>query len=309
MNKNTLIAIHLAVLLATSFIYASALPDPNSNEQSVSSIIEEINSGNRNAVDQLRELGTNVVTELLPYVHHASKEVRYQVASHLVQYGGHTSIPVFAELLNDPAGIVRSKAIDGLFQYDNDTLSSFENYQLTHFLSMYLTRWDEKSYKGAILLGRLGATSGIDVLVDAYEKASILRTNSVIAKDSILADRICSASLGALLTLNHPPAIKSLRELIASNHVRDRLLACEAVTFSEQSKYLAELRPLLSDKQDAINVAPTHFDPYFIRVCDVAAETSINLLNLSGKFGPTARRLNDDNLHEISEILTKSSRN
>lgn len=267
-------------------------------------IIEGLRANDAVAKQAIHALGASAVPELLAYSKDGNREVRYQVVRQLASSGDKRVITVLAESLGDPENIVRTAAMNGLLQIEAADVPSEHEGSVINSLHAYLLRWDENSYKAAVLLGLLGDKSSQGVLAATIQKAKQLRVADNGA-GRFLAPNMCWAAIGALLELRAPLATNELDHLVTSQAVPDRVCACKAVESSRRSDVFGVLLPLLADQRDAINVGPAG-SPYYIRVCDVAARTIDQDLKISANLPPIEKRYSNDFLKQLPSLIRES---
>lgn len=297
-----LLLVALASLIELN-VFADKLPAGLSNN--VDQIVEDIQKGKPEAIASLRALSTNAISILSQYSEDSCMEVRYQVIRQLAAFNDTSTIPTLIQSLNDSEGIVRSRAIDGLHRFDPKTIAKLAPQTTVETLKDYISRWDEKSYIAITMLIPFEDASIRDFLRKTMDQAKLTRFEGQ-GGSKVLAPKMYVWALGALLGLGHER--EDLGALLTSADIADRLLACEAVEISQRPEYAQELLPLFSDMRDAINIAPSHYEPHFLRVCDVAARTVINITGMKEAYPEHERRCSQNTLDEIFSVVANGSR-
>lgn len=185
-----------------------------------------------------------------------------------------------ATLLKSQDMNTRRKAIDEMFSMSSKVSLMSADSSVAGDLTDYAQKWDENSYKAVLLLGRMGAAQSKTMLKSILEESRGI----VGPMDDryVLAPQMQLACLKALLRLKDDEAEKEVLSLLGSNEVESRVKGIECISYADDKKLIPKLVPLLDDKRDAVNVAPSGAS-YFIRVCDLAANaiTDVGQMKLS----------------------------
>jgi hypothetical protein len=113
------------------------------------------------------------------------------------------------------------------------------------------------------------------------------------------------ACLKALLRLRDITAQEEVRTLLRSTRVDDRAKGIECVSWAESTVHVSDVVPLLSDKRNAVNIAPSFHDgySYYLRVCDLAVYALADLCKLKTSFAvqraPYGERYCDEKIAEV----------
>jgi hypothetical protein len=202
-----------------------------------------------------------------------------------------------AALLKSHDMNTRRRAIDEMFSMSSKVSEMARDPSVTVGLNDYAQKWDENSYKAVLLLGRMGAEQSKPML-----KSILAESRGIVGPMDdryVLAPRMQLACLKALLRLKDDEAEREVLSLLGSNEAESRVKGIECISYADDKKLIPHLVPLLDDKRDAVNVAPSGAS-YFIRVCDLAVNTITDVGQLNVSFDVQyGARYSDEQLGEV----------
>ncbi|MGI6598338.1 MAG: HEAT repeat domain-containing protein [Kiritimatiellia bacterium] len=202
-----------------------------------------------------------------------------------------------AALLKSHDMNTRRRAIDEMFSMSSKVSEMARDPSVAVGLSDYAQKWDENSYKAVLLLGRMGAEQSRPML-----KSILAESRGIVGPMDdryVLAPRMQMACLKALLRLKDDEAEKEVLSLLGSNEAESRVKGIECISYADDKKLIPHLVPLLDDKRDAVNVAPSGAN-YFIRVCDLAVNAIASISQTKTSFiVQNGARYSDDQLGEV----------
>ncbi len=172
-------------------------------------------------------------------------------------------------------------------------------------METYLKRWAGNSDKAALLLGRIGNKESVATLKKVKTDAEQIERNAdIINIRKNLAPKVRLACLKSLLRLRDEDAVREVRSLLQSSTIEDRVRGVECVSFAETTTLTTELLPLLNDKNDAINIAPSGAK-YFLRICDMTVNTITSIYKIKSSFVQHGERYSDEQIDEIRRAVIK----
>ncbi len=173
-------------------------------------------------------------------------------------------------------------------------------------LEAYLKRWAGNSDNAALLLGRLNRKESIALLKERMAEAEeIERKADDMDHRNALAPKVRMACLKALVRLRDEKAIQNVRSLLQSNKVEDRARGIECISFANDRTLVPDLLPLLDDKRDAVNIAPTGAS-YYLRICDLAVDAVAGIGEVKTSFTvQRGARYTDEQITEVRSVRVK----
>jgi hypothetical protein len=173
-------------------------------------------------------------------------------------------------------------------------------------LEAYLKRWAGNSDNAALLLGRLGRKESIALLKEQMAEAEeIERKADDMDHRNALAPKVRLACLKALVRLRDEKAMQDVRSLLQSNRVEDRARGIECISFANDRTLILDLVPLLDDKRDAVNIAPTGAS-YYLRICDLAVDAVAEIGEVRTSFTvQRGARYSDEQIAEVRGVFNR----
>ena len=120
-----------------------------------------------------------------------------------------------------------------------------------------------------------------------------------------LAPKVRMACLKALLRLGDEESMREVRSLLQSSKVEDRAQGIECVSFADAKTLVSDLVPLLDDKRDAVNIAPSGAS-YSLRVCDLAVNAIADISKVKTLFTVQhGARYSDEQIAEVGSVTRR----
>ena len=196
----------------------------------------------------------------------------------------------------------RRNAADELSRLSSDLAGWPDIRSLSTNLIEYLQRWDENSYKAALLLGDIGRNDSVPILRSVLKKADGIKDEMDDRK--VIAPRMKEACLKALLKLREPEAQTEIKKMLEGTSPQQRANAIEAISYAGRKDMVKLLVPLLDDDRDAVNIAPSG-GSFYLRVCDLAVNTIVDLAKLSVSFSiQRGEKYTPNQIDEVKRLLT-----
>lgn len=165
-------------------------------------------------------------------------------------------------------------------------------------------RWGSASTQAALLLGRLGNKESIPLLIK--NKLETEREEHEADPDGFSFRRSARSRISclmALLRLGHEQSVGEVRALLQSSNVVTRMQGIECVAYAGFRNLVPDLVPLMADKRDAENIAPSG-GFYYVRVCDLALRTIVDVYSIKTSFGcHRGMRYSDAQIAEVVQGL------
>ena len=269
----------------------------------VEEVISLIRAGDLSKASVLRRMGEEVLPELIDYADDHDPNVRYAVAMALGEIPDGRAVGVLIDRLNDPDFNVRRCAIDGLHGYPREILRSRQSAEMFEAFREYLGRWDQHSYKAALLISDLADTASMAALRGVLEEAEGIDSTS--DPRTVMVPSMKSACLKALVGLGEAEAVDTARMLLRANDVTGIVLGIDCFVYSGKEEFIADVLSLLDDKRDAVNISPSGGE-YYLRVRDLALNALMDLSEVQPSFVVQhGARYSDDQVGEVKGIFKK----
>lgn len=151
-------------------------------------------------------------------------------------------------------------------------------------LESYLAQWGGNGAKAALLLGFLGDRRAIPSLrATKAGAAEMERKNDPMENRNCFAPDVQLACLKALLRLGDAGAQIEVRSLLQSSEVKNRANGIDCVVYAECETLVPYLLPMLNDKRNAVNIAPTSMEAW-LRVCDLGVNALVDICGIKAAF-------------------------
>ena len=200
----------------------------------------------------------------------------------------------------------RRRGIDELESRMKDPIEIQSIDGVTAELLAYLSKWDENSYKAALLIGLLNDQNAIVPIRAILED----RKNIISKMDDryVLVPRMKNACLKALVRLGEEDAKKEVSSLVRSKQIADISNGIDCISYAAKKDMFPILTTLLKDKRDASNIAPSG-GSYYLRICDLA----LNAINAHEPLALSflvqrGLRYSDSQLDEAERLATNRAR-
>lgn len=218
-------------------------------------IVELIKQKDWDIIEEPGKVGADVAPVILPLLDHEDSEVRELAVHCLNEAGGRAARQGFLKALGDSDDMVWAAACRYLqTNYDKEDLEV-----LTKQLSSNENEYIREHV--ALVIGRIGDPGSV----------RMLQTQLQIEKDADAGHAISIALTRLGESKNRQAYIERLRQ----DDPKQRVLALRDFEYISDKTLLPNIRLLLDDTRDAVNVAPGDHR-YYIRVCDVA----VNVLDV-----------------------------
>lgn len=234
----------VAVLVANS---ASARGDDMTEQ-----LLRRVRQQDTEVVEAMKTVGPEIVPSLVRLARHGDRDVRELALYCLEQKGGQQARVAFVKALYDKDLQIRAIAASSFLQrhYGPENLSALLKVLRRHRDGLVREHV-------ALVIGKIGQPRVVAALkrIRRAEKNRLVRNNIRLA----------------LARLGDKPSQKSILNGIRAEKIKVRLKAVRDFGYMNDRRLVVHLLPLLEDRRNAVNVAPSGHKAY-VRMCDVAVE-------------------------------------
>ncbi len=197
----------------------------------------------------------------------------------------------------------RRLAIDGLYNELTHHLEPAKGLDIRNDLMEYIQKWDEHSYKAALLLGKIGDKRALPILKAVLTESQ--QITGIMDDRYIIAPQMQLACLKALLLLRDRAAYQEVKDLLNADDVETRGKGIDCILYAKRQDMIPDLLPLLDDKRDAINISPSG-GAYYLRICDLALNAIFDIINVSISFEVQyGKKYSDRQISEMRSMVLK----
>ncbi len=249
---------------------------------------------------ELVKKGTNAVPAVIPFLDDGDVSMRENAAIILGGVRDPRAVRPLIDTLQDKDPNVRRRAITSLYKIVEYAQTSIVDEQLAS-LVQYGKGADENAYLAILIIGKVVGKSGLSVVKELGEQAT-----DQIASDggmAVINKRKQEACLRVLADLGDEDARGQVRQLLSSQSPEDQAKGIEVVAYVGEEMG-GELVPLLSDKQNALDISPSKAGDYFLRVCDLAADVLRDIYHVDLETQKRTR-YSDHDLNVLKRRLNK----
>lgn len=219
-------------------------------------------------IKSIVEQGTNVVPEVIVYLEDSNESIRQNSVIILGILRDPRAVDPLMGCLQDQYPTVRRRAILALNKIVEKNPSAVQESYLP-VLVQYAKETDGNAYLVMPIIGTVVEHGDIPAIKEILEVAT--SQIGLGGGSAVLGKKNEKECLKVLAKLGDDAARNQASHLLMSDILDDKIKGIEIVSYVGEDM-VAELGPLLLDKQDAVDITASHSGLYMLRVCDLAAD-------------------------------------
>lgn len=284
-------------VVAVSSIVVRAEPDAGSQAMAaVEEYVTNVHSLGMYDYSKVKKQGANAVPYLIPHLEDSDPVIREDVAILLGAIADRRANMPLANALKDSDSNVRRRAIVALYKI-NHSRQFEEQALLVPFLAEHARRWEENSHLAIFLMDEIAGEKCVQEIRRIRQEGAALMEKYAAVKATV-PKAIDDACVQALARMGDPDARKMIADMLKNGDPKVRVHGIGMAQYVGQDM-VTDLKPLLEDKTDAVDVSPSMSGTHFIRVCDAAA-TVLRQIHRPNLKASNTVRYSDEQLKEIS---------
>lgn len=254
----------------------------------------------------LKGLGAESVPILLNRIDDPDSEVRNMILGAVVDFKKNDSsiIPLLIKKLKDEDYNVRITALNGLMGYQLNILKANKSDEMISNLLKMAEDRIEHSDSAILLLGNIGDTN-----VNKDLKLILVREKNNPNKIDnwyVLKPKIVEASSKVLFKLGDPEEIQVISNYLNNGTVEEKVLGIKCVEYAQRKNFASHIIPLLDDKNEVNNVAPSIPNLRIMKhVRDYAANALINLYGIKDIKSSDRKVFTSDEIIKLKARITR----